>query len=546
MTSLQRGWLIVALILLGLGEWTWASLHVFSRMTQMANTRIAQVKAAAPPPLAGKGHLFSRAEVYAFLDKARQAEAIKDPLQRCLAYPDPPGSHWSVATVKAYCHYRMQPLMTFAQMQALIQNGHAAELDRKLQALLDASATQPDALGLFDHLFEQDFVGSFAIRPTLDAWKRDSPHSAFAYAASGYAYYKMAFRARGTAYMRDTPASNIESMDRLLQQADTDLRRAIALDPRVTPAYVAMIDAGGLSLGDRYVREATRRGLAVAPANFAIYDALLWNAQPKWGGSLQAMVRLADQAQAHAAANPLLSLLLTKEPAYAVNVDNCDCHTAAQLARYSQVFDRVSTVQLLLSAGYASESSHHPELAVVYFSEALRFDNDLPDERLRRAFELNEFDESQWAVDDVTAMLKSAPDDERLLKVRGFSYESLNDYPHAVQDLQKALALNPVDQPALLELGNLYANITHQWDKAWDIANRAIKQFPHSPAGWILRAQIQRQQPRAGMRATVADFAARFGHDPAQQRALAWLRAQLALQEGPRYHPGPGTRAAVH
>lgn len=547
MTSLQRGWLIVAIGVLGLAEWSWESLHAVSRMVQVVNTRVAQVKVATPAlPLPGTSHLFSRAEVYAFLDKARQAEAIKDPLQRCLAYPDPPGSHWSRATVDAYCRYRMQPLMTFAQMRTLIQDGHAAELDRRLQAMLDAPATQPAAQGLLDRLYGEDFDGSFDIRPTLDAWKRDSPRSAFAYAASGYAYDKMASQARGDDYMSATPASNVESMDRLLKQADTDLRKAIALDPRVTPAYVAMIDAGGLSLGRRYAADAARRGLAVDPANFAIHDARLWYAQPQWGGSLAGMARLARQAQAQAAANPLLGLLLTEAPADAVNLDNCDCHSAAQLARYPQAFDRVATAQLLLSAGYAAESSHHPELAVVYFSEALRFDNNLPDERVHRAFDLNQFDESQWAVDDLTAMLKTGAGDEGLFKVRGYSYESLNDYPHAEQDLQKALALSPTDPSVLVELGNLYVNVTHEWDKGWAIADELIRQRPQNPDGWLLRAAIQRQQPRAGMRATVDDFAARFGHDPAQQKALAWLRAQLALKEGPRYQASRDTRTATH
>jgi hypothetical protein len=40
-------------------------------------------------------------------------------------------------------------------------------------------------------------------------------------------------------YLRDTLADRIGAMDRLLAQADVDLRQAIALYPRVRPAHGA-------------------------------------------------------------------------------------------------------------------------------------------------------------------------------------------------------------------------------------------------------------------------------------------------------------------
>ncbi|WP_217343251.1 tetratricopeptide repeat protein [Rhodanobacter sp. C01] len=502
-----------------------------SHIADLVPKTISAQQEAPLRALAGKhGHLFSNAEVYAFLAAAKQAEKIKDPLQRCLAYPDPPGSHWSHAAANAYCQYRMQHLMPFAELRSLIQNGQAAEVDRRFAQMLDAQSTQLNARGLLDRTFELDFDGSFDIRPTLDAWKRDSPKSAFAYAASGYAYREMAAQARGGAYMADTPASNVESMDRLLQQADTDLRHAIELNPRITPAYVAMIDAGTMSLGDAYADEASRRGLAADPANFGIYDSLLWRALPRWGGSLEAMTQLASNAQAHAKENPILTLLSTKEPAEEINLDDCDCHTAAQLAMYTVVFDQVSTAQLLLSAGHAAESSHHPELAVVYFSEALRFDPDLADERLHRIYELNNFDESQWAVDEASSMMQAAPQDEAPVKLRGYSYEALGDYKHAGQDFEKALSLNPDDESVLMELGSMYAHWSHEWDKAWDTDNRIIKAYPNESYGWYLRGEIQKNQPRAGLQETIDYFAAHFDTNPQAHKMLLQMRAALALQ----------------
>lgn len=530
--------LLVGLIALGVGETVWTVRHArqsASEARQAVQARTAREEAAelaAQHPVVKAGRLFSSEEIYAFLDKAKQAEKIADPLQRCLAYPDPPNSHWLPAAVRAYCQYRMQPLMPFAEVKTLIENGQAAEVDKRFASMLDAQLTQSGSRGLLDRTFEQDFGSSFAVREVLDAWKRASPNSAFAYAASGYAYEQMAGEARGAKWMKDTPTSSVESMDRLLQQADTDLQKAIALNPRITPVYEAMIAAGGLSLGSPYALHAATQAKAVDPASFSIYSRMMWLAQPNWYGSIDAMRQVAADAQKHADKNPLLVLELSKPLSYD-NLDDCDCHTADQLATYPTIFDQVATSQQFLSAGHAAESSHSLGLAVVYFSEALRFDPDLSDERLHRLYDLNNFDESQWAVDEATAMMKLDPTSGDLLKARGYSYEMLNDYPHAAADLQRATELAPDDESALVELEKVYANELHDWNKAWAVTTLAIQRFPTSPAGWFYRALIQKNQPRAGLQQTVDEFAARFGNDPTQLKTLTWLRAQLALQQGP-------------
>jgi tetratricopeptide (TPR) repeat protein len=533
MTSTQRGWLIVAIVVLGLCGVTWQiESSISNTMVALKAARTAEAARIARQHvsgLVGKGHLFTNAEVYAFLAAAKQAELINDPLQRCLAYPNPPGSHWMPDAVAAYCQYRMQPLMSFDELQALIQNGHAPEADQRFTQMLDAQLKQPNARGRLDRTFDQDFNGSFEEREVLDAWKRASPKSAFAYAASGFAYEKMAHKARGTGYMSDTPASNVESMNRLLQQADTDLRQATLLDNRITPAYTAMIEAGALSLGDAYAADASRRALKVDPANFSIYSTLMWRAQPKWGGSLRKMHEIAARAQTRLSENPLMALELSKEPGYD-KLDNCDCHSVDELATYPAIFDQVSTAQEMLYAAYAADSSHHVELSVVYFSEALRFDPDLPDARLHRIFNLSNFDESKWAVDEADSMVKLAPQDEDPIRARAFSYEMLGDYRHAEQDMHTALSMNPADQGVLLELGAMYVNGTHEWDKAWDTDNRIIQGYPSNPYGWTLRAEIQKQQPRAGLQDTINYYAAHFDTSPQAHETLLQMRAALALQ----------------
>lgn len=536
MGSGPRWLLIVVIIVLGFGEMGWLTIQTRARVRADMHANALRYQAREQQhktdfrPLPGtKPHLFTRDEANAFLDRAKQAESIADPLQRCLAYPDPPGSHWSADTVSAYCHYRFQHVISYAEVQKVIQDGHAAEVDQRFNEILQAQLTDPQARGRLDRAFYQDFNnGSFEIRPTLDAWKRASPKSAFAWAASGYAYVAMAAAARGGQYMSDTPQSNIDAMDKLLAQADTDLRHAMALDPRLTPVYSAMINAGVLSLGDKYTSDAATRGLAIAPDNYAIYDMLMWSKEPKWGGSLRAMSALSERAQQLADKNPLLRMLQSARPYY--EVDNCDCATPLELAAYPAALDQLTSSGHLLMAGNAARGSNHA-VSLVYLSEALRFNPALDNARVHRVYDLVDFDEAAWGVAEATRMTAALPGDEEPLKARAHAYLIQAHYRHAEQDYQAASTLAPSDLHSLEMLGNLYVNQTHDWDKGWAVADQLIKARPDNPYGWMLRAAIQKDQPRPGLKDTVAYFDAHFGSkDPALHRIAVDMHSAMVLQ----------------
>jgi len=529
MGSGPRWLLIAAIVLLGIVEWKWGVRSAMSQFTAHMNAESGRPYARPPVPVP-KTHMFTRDEAYAFLAAAKRAETIKDPLQRCIAYPDPPGSHWSHDAVVAYCHFGLQSLpLSFAEAQTLIQNGQSAELDRRLAAALHAQQTQPDSHGLLDRIYHESFEnGSFDVRPTLDAWKRDSPNSAFAWAASGVAYVAMAAAARGSNYMKDTPQDGVDSMDRLLAQADNDLRKAIALDPKVTPAHAALINAGALGFGRKYTDDAIAGAIAAAPDNYTIYGVAIWAQEPKWGGSLADMSRLAAQAQTHADDNPALKLMLSKRAFY--EVSNCDCAQEVELASYPAAFDQVASVPDLMEAGDAAKDSQYPAVAAIYLSETLRFGPEFNDARVHRINALIDFGQAAWAVADATTMIAAWPSDSVLFEARAKAYDALNDYAHAEQDFRTMLALYPNDTRALVELGHLLVYRTHDWNGGWDVANQLIKAQPQSPYGWILRANIQQQQPRAGLKDTVEYFEAHFGGDPKLSQIITQMRSALILQ----------------
>ena len=471
-----------------------------------------------------------RSDFDAFLAAADAAEARfpADKLNRCLAYPDPPLSHWSHPVVAAYCQYLFQPAIAVSDVRELIDHGHAKELDQRLADALQAQLSQHSARGLLDRIFAQDFdEAPDDLRPVLDKWKSQSPNSAFALAASGDAYVAAADRARGGDYIENTPQHKIDAMDQLMTLAKADLEKAVAIEPRLTPVYTSMIDAGGHVLGRQYAQDAAARGLHVDPSNFDIYAKLLWLAQPKWGGSEAEIIAITNQAQEHASDNPLLMLLKVEPQAATLGLDDCGCR-ADSAPDYYELFDQAAVGGLLESAGLTSAAAHKNGPAAIYLSEAFRFGWGVPENISAKINALVELHKPESALGLANRHLALKPDDEERLELRAMVYSQMKDSADAEKDMLKILSITKDDLWVLNNLAHTYVENTHEWDKAWAITDRLIKEYPGKSDGWLLRGMIQANQPRPGLKDTVDYYQAHFGDDPDEQTNLNALKYWLA------------------
>lgn len=235
----------------------------------------------------------------------------------------------------------------------------------------------------------------------------------------------------------------------------------------------------------------------------------------------------AAEAQVYADKNPLLQMMLSTVPFY--EADHCDCDKVTRLPNYVAAFDQMASSGNMLSVGNIAHA-RNARVEVVYLSEALRFDPALEGARINRAFDLIAFGHAAWGVSEADRLLQASPRNGYALEARAQACETLGNTSCAIRDLRARLALDPDNMPTLTDLGNLYVNVTHDWDAGWAIANQLIQQHPHNPYGWMLRASIQEHQPRAGLRDTVDYFETQFSDAPSLEKAATEMRAALDRQ----------------
>lgn len=470
-------------------------------------------------------------EYVAFLKAVTEANAIVDPLQRCLAYPDLPGSHWNDETTHAYCELRTYKTMRRPEIDALLKQGRAADVDRAFQSYLDEQLKQAGHPGVLDIAFSNaGFDKSSAeARSVIDAWMQQSPESAFAMAASGVQYVAAAQAARGDDAARDVGRQQMSDMDYLLMLGRQDMDRAVAAVPTITAVYGSMIHLGGL-VGDwSYQQRAAAAGLRADPYNFSIRIQMMNQAQPQWGRRFGGLERQRDNDEADAPRNPLLRMVAQNPQVYRAY---CYCTASETHHRVELAIDRnLSSGNLVNLAGSVYDDD--PRLAVEIYAEALRFDPTEVDALRWRSQLMLKLGDKQGAIDAVAAASSRFPEDSAIATLVANIYRQAGRIQDSEKTYLAVIERYPDELHAMSELGDLYNHEAHQPEKAKALADTLIERHPEYPEGYIVRACYLMDHDLPGRYETIHYFLDHYGSEPRFKKPAADMQSYLAK------HPQP-------
>ncbi|HZV22923.1 MAG TPA: hypothetical protein VFF93_04075, partial [Luteimonas sp.] len=353
-----------------------------------------------------------------YVNAVRKADAIPDARERCLAYPDLPGNQWAPGVAKARClMFLTPPVYTLDSLEkALAQADGAKTVDARFQRLLDEHFTVPDQR-------EQVFIGFFIFNDDdhdkaeriARAWLAASPDSPFARTALAAVLENRGWDARGSKFIRETPAEDVRRMEAYFVEAAKLYADALKSDPKLLPACHGLMSIGRQS-SDAIQAGASKACMDVDPASYYVVDEMMTAAEPRWGGSEEAMRAVAAYAQARVKDNPVLAVFAFHHAYYAA--ERADDRDAQRLAVLEPAVALVPNAAYLHSVGGAYLRKDDNWKAFVLLSQALRFAPGNAVTYRWRGYALYDLGETKWARADAERAVELDPKDayaQRLL-----------------------------------------------------------------------------------------------------------------------------------
>lgn len=348
-------------------------------------------------------------KLFAQIDRA---EAEKDPVERCMSTPSPPHLPWPDNLVRLLCADEWAPVMQASDVKAMIDRRDWAGLHDRYSEYLKRHLSGEDPERLLYRAFP---VNNWSSADEADRytrkWVSAKPDDPFSNAARGIVLVRAAWRARGTGYARDVTEKGRKDMHENARLAVQHLRHAIDIEPRLMPAYEALIDAYMLGGKSEWMARVADAASQQSPDNFYVrsnYESFL---QPKWGGSLQEIDALAEQSRPGIHRNPRLAMVGASSD---TTIGDAAFHKgkfSTALARYRKALAAGPTYPPLADAGpAASKLGYHAE-RIMYLTQIIRFSRESIDELLDRG--------GMWEWD--------------------------RDYPRALRDYRRASEMAPAD-----------------------------------------------------------------------------------------------------
>jgi tetratricopeptide (TPR) repeat protein len=373
----------------------------------------------------------------------------------------------------------------------LLRRGDFAALEKELEGFQrDYEAGKSNEYVLFQA--SHAFVHA-NLQPDIERWSATHPHAWQALAARGSSRTASGYRVRGGKVISETLPAQLDAMEQQFDLAVPDLRAALAQRPRFLPAWARLIDIARMRGDDAGAEAALEAALRQDPNSFEVRDTYMDALEPRWGGSWEAMDAFAQQAQAHAAANPELVLLLggsAADRAYD-RVLAKDYRSAIELYTRSLQFGPRPGVLAARADAYAKLDQCREALADL--DEALHYDPDVADWLVSHAWCLRQIGQQDAAMGDYARAIELAPDSSRIVLAYGRALYLGRRFPDAAVVYERFLATHPRDDQVLEQLGTLYYAPLRKLTQARDVLARAVVVAPGRASVWRTYGSVLRE-----------------------------------------------------
>lgn len=352
----------------------------------------------------------------AYLQAVHAADRIVDPLERCLAFPDLPGTHWSREQTAAHCRTHHSPYLPPEEVLSRLGRGDVASVEQTLAAYQRAHQA-PDQRSETIHVFYNQLAGAPAADRTTALWLKLAPESPFALTARATYLMNEAGLARGQEFASKTPQAAFDRMNALLAEARPLYEKAIRIAPQSMPARLLAHRAAMLTGDRRRMERSFEDATAVDPACEFLASERMMALRPRWGGSYAEMEAYADTLRAQLANRPRIAQQLVEplvDRAEVLMCQDAECPHALDEAEallrqaLDQVADESALKDLQWIVDKASLDGRDGHEGVVLSTQLSRF---VPQHASYGLLALRLPNDPAWRLQYAERALAAAPED---------------------------------------------------------------------------------------------------------------------------------------
>lgn len=181
-----------------------------------------------------------------------------------------------------------------AAVRALV-NGDFYSLEKKLNAsqqnFEQKKLSVQELSDKYEDLSELDrLVEKSTAEKRLNEWVSKFPNSYPAKMIRGNYFADMADIARGELYSADTTEKQFSEMRRFQQLALADLEESVKLTKLPLISHMRLVSMSTTASNKAVKNEHYLKALAISPSNMLLHEQMLYDLQPRWGGSHDAML----------------------------------------------------------------------------------------------------------------------------------------------------------------------------------------------------------------------------------------------------------------
>jgi tetratricopeptide (TPR) repeat protein len=344
-----------------------------------------------------------------------RAEAVADPVQRCIEYPSPPQVQWPKPMIETFCRDMFVQVPQADTLKAMIDQQNWKGLKTHYDGYLERHFSEQDPEAVLYRVFSanswrnEDEAERYSRR-----WLQAQPQDAYANTLRGMHLIRRAWQVRGNGFAREVSQQDMRKTIALAREASVVLTRAIKAEPRLMPAYQTLIEAYMLGERPELMRRALQASSRQSPSNYYVRTVAAEYLRLAWGGTPTELDDLADDARRHLDRNPRLGLLSANNTTQLGHARYRGKRYGRALAAARDALESGPDFSALQLGADASERVGYETETVVYLSQIIRFNRGRKDELMRRGllFEANKF--YAYALRDYRAALAIAPDDAKI------------------------------------------------------------------------------------------------------------------------------------